>query len=466
MVSLRFLGATRQVTGSSFLLTYQGQNILIDCGLFQEREYQSRNWKEFPFPPPEISYVLLTHAHLDHCGLLPKFVREGFKGKILTTTASRELLPIMLVDSARIQEEDAAYKKKRHEKEGRRGRYPEIPLYTVEDAEKVFPLVEKIPYDQEIELLPGITIKFNDAGHIVGAAMIEVNLTVNEEQRKVIFSGDIGQWNKPIVRDPTVFSQADYIIMESTYGDRNHEDEASIAEMLAQIVNETVANGGKLLIPTFAVERAQELLYYFSRLVRTGEIPILPLFLDSPMAVDVTEVFLRQTAIMDRETRHLFASNENPFRFPGLRLVRSVDESKAINEIKGPCIIMAGSGMCTGGRIKHHLVHNISRPESTILFVGYQARGTLGRQILEGRQEVRIHGVYHPVRAQIKQINGFSAHADQQGLLKWLSFLQKPPKKIFLVHGDEEVIPVLASEINKKGWATEIPQYQQEFPLQ
>lgn len=463
MVSIKFLGAARQVTGSSFLLSYGDKNLLIDCGLYQERDYLVRNWEKFPFPPEKISYVLLTHIHLDHCGLLPKFVREGFQGKILTTTASRELLPIMLLDSARIQEEDAAYKKKRHEKEGRRGPYPEIPLYTVKDAENVFPLVENIPYEQEIDLLPGLSVKFHDAGHIVGAAMIEINLDLHGEKRKIIFSGDIGQWDKPIVRDPSVFTQADFIVMESTYGDRNHEDEGSIPELLTQIVNETVAKGGKLVIPTFAVERAQELLYHFSRLVRAGKIPTLPVFLDSPMAVDVTEVFLNHTAIMDNETRKLLTQNESPFRFPGLRFVRTVEESKAINKVQGPCIIMAGSGMCTGGRIKHHLAHNISRPESTILFVGYQARGTLGRLIIEGKDEVRIHGVYHPVRAQIKQIHGFSAHADQRGLLKWLSFLEKPPLKVFLVHGDEEVIQVLAQEIKKKGWDVVVPHFKEEI---
>ncbi|MCP2620028.1 MBL fold metallo-hydrolase [Candidatus Aminicenantes bacterium AC-334-K16] len=465
MVTLKFLGATKQVTGSSFLLSYQGKKILVDCGLYQEREYLSRNWEDFPIPPEEVDYLLLTHIHLDHCGLLPKFVRDGFRGKILTTSASQELLPIMLLDSARIQEEDAAYKKKRHLKEGRRGPYPEIPLYTVSDAELVFPLVQKIPYEQEIELFNGLSVRFHDAGHIIGAAMIEVKLNLDGVTRKIIFSGDIGQWHKPIVRDPSVFFQADYIVMESTYGDRNHEDEGSIPELLAQVVQETVSKGGKLVIPTFAVERAQELLFHFSRLVRGGKIPTLPLFLDSPMAVDVTEVFLRNTAIMDRETRQLFAENESPFRFPGLRFVRTVDESKAINEVKGPCIIMAGSGMCTGGRIKHHLVHNISRPESTILFVGYQARGTLGRLIVEGREEVRIHGVYRPVRAQIRQIHGFSAHADRTALLKWLDFLRQPPRKVFLVHGEEEAIKSLGQEIDNKGWSLAIPSYQEEFHL-
>lgn len=465
MISIKFLGATRQVTGSSFLLVYQGKKILVDCGLYQEREFLSRNWADFSVPPEEIDYVLLTHIHLDHCGLLPKFVRAGFKGRILATAASQDLLPIMLLDSARIQEEDAAYKKKRHQREGRRGPYPEIPLYTVEDAEKVFPLVDKVPYEKEIELFPGLTACFHDAGHIIGAAMIELKVNLNGRQRNIVFSGDIGQWQKPIVRDPSVFSQVDYIIMESTYGDRNHEDEGSIPELLTQIVLETVSRGGKLVIPTFAVERAQELLFHFSRLVRSGKIPTLPLYLDSPMAVDVTEVFLRHTTVMDRETRQLLAENQSPFRFPGLHFVRTVEESKAINQVKGPAIVMAGSGMCTGGRIKHHLVHNISRPESTILFVGYQARGTLGRLIVEGQREVRIHGLYHPVLAQIRQIHGFSAHADQKGLLRWLNSLTAPPRQVFLVHGEEEAMASLGQEIKKKGWSFGLPEFQEEFHL-
>jgi len=466
MTTIKFLGATRQVTGSSFLLNYQGKKILIDCGLYQEREFLARNWADFSIPPEEIDYVLLTHIHLDHCGLLPKLVRDGFAGRILATAASQDLLPIMLLDSARIQEEDAAYKKKRHQREGRRGPYPEIPLYTVEDAEKVLPLVHKVPYEKEIELFSGLSVKFHDAGHIIGAAMIEFKVDLNGQQRNIVFSGDIGQWQKPIVRDPTVFSHVDYIIMESTYGNRNHEDEGSIPELLQQTVMETVSRGGKLVIPTFAVERAQELLFHFSRLVRLGHIPALPLYLDSPMAVDVTEVFLRHTAVMDWETRQLLAENESPFRFPGLHFVRTVEESKAINQVKGPAIIMAGSGMCTGGRIKHHLVHNISRPESTILFVGYQARGTLGRLIIEGQREVRIHGVYHPVLAQIRQIHGFSAHADQQGLLKWLDFLTSPPRQIFLVHGEEEAMESLGQHIRKRGWSLGLPEYQEEFYLE
>lgn len=462
-MKIEFLGACRQVTGSSFLFKVNGLNILIDCGLYQEREYLSRNWDEFPFSPETIDFILLTHIHLDHCGLLPKVVRDGFKGKILTTFASKELLPVMLLDSARIQEEDAAYKKKRHQKEGRKGPYPEIPLYTVSDAEKVFPLVRSISYNEKISLNSSVSAVFHDAGHILGAAMVEIKWNDRVGEKNIVFSGDIGQWDKPIVNDPSVFKKADYIVMEGTYGDRNHEDPEEVDILLARMVNETIEAGGKLVIPTFAVERAQEILYHLSRLNRRAKIPVVPVFLDSPMAVDVTEIYQNHTDIMDEETRRLYETEEPPFRFPGLKLVRSVEESKTINDIKGPCIIMAGSGMCTGGRVKHHLVHTISSPENTVLFVGYQAKGTLGRQILEGNKEVRILGRSHPVNARIEQIHGFSAHADRDGLLRWLRYLENNPEEIFLVHGEDVVLEKLSSELTKKNFKTVIPFYLEKY---
>ncbi|MFW6159586.1 MAG: MBL fold metallo-hydrolase RNA specificity domain-containing protein [Acidobacteriota bacterium] len=462
-MQIEFLGACRQVTGSSFLFQVNGLKILIDCGLYQEREYLSRNWADFPVPPEEIDFILLTHIHLDHCGLLPKVVRNGFKGKILTTSASQDLLPVMLLDSARIQEEDAVYKKKRHQKEGRKGPHPEIPLYTVSDAENVFPLVKSISYNEKISLNSSVSTVFHDAGHILGAAIVEIKWKNERSEKSIIFSGDIGQWDKPIVQDPSVFKKADFIVMEATYGDRLHEDLEAVDILLAKLVNQLVEAGGKLVIPTFAVERAQEILYHLSRLNRLGKIPTLPVFLDSPMAVDVTEIFQQHKALMDEETRHLFEIGEPPFRFPGLKLIRSVEESKTINDIKEPCIIMAGSGMCTGGRIKHHLVHTISSPENIILFVGYQAKGTLGRQILEEKPEVRILGKRHSVKARIEQIQGFSAHADKNGLLSWLDNLESEPEAIFLVHGDEEVLENFASETRTKNLKTLIPSYLEKY---
>lgn len=464
---IKFLGANQQVTGSCFFFEAEGLRLLIDCGLFQERAYLSRNWDPFPVPSDQIDYLLLTHVHLDHAGLIPKLVREGFTQQILTTAPSIELLPLVLLDSAHIHQEDAAFKKKRHKRERRKGPYPEIPLYTVKDAESSFPLLKEIPYKDTFRLNDRVSARLHDAGHILGSAMLELLIQHKTKTKRIIFSGDIGQWDKPLVRDPSVFNQADYIIMESTYGDSNHEDPEEVENMLCQIINDTVSAGGNIIIPTFAIERAQELMFYLSRLVRQDRIPRLMIFLDSPMAVNVTNVFEHHLDSLDRETINLIQAGKQPFRFPGLRLVRSVEESKAINKNKDSLIIMAGSGMCTGGRIKHHLIHNISRPESTILFVGYQAFGTLGRQIVDGNSQVRIHGQQHQVKARVEQIHGFSAHADKIGLLRWLSHFKSPPDRLFLNHGEKEVSLKLAEYLqHEKSWKVNVPQYKEEWELE
>jgi len=391
-------------------------------------------------------------------------VREGFSGKIIATPATAELLPIVLCDAARIQEEDAAYKKKRHKKEGRRGPYPEIPLYTEAEVEEALKLVRTAPYEKTIPLGRTILARFCDAGHILGSSMVELTIKQRRQHLRIIFTGDIGQWNKPLVRDPSVFERADAVIMESTYGDRDHEDPADEETMLAEIVNETVRAGGNVVIPVFAVERAQELLFHLSRLVRQKRIPRLPVFLDSPVATDVTEVFLHHSECLDKETLGLFRSGRSPFKFSGLKFTRTQEESKAINSFRGSCLILAGSGMCTGGRIKHHLVQNISRPESTILFVGYQAKGTLGRQILEGQPEVRIFGQQHFVRAKIRQIQAFSGHADKSDLLKWLDNFTIPVPQVFLTHGEKDVSLSLRNLIvRQKGWNVAVPAYQETW---
>jgi len=459
-VRIQFLGATQQVTGSSYYLEAAGLHLLIDCGLFQERAYLERNWASFPIPPDSLDFLLLTHVHLDHSGLLPKLAREGFSNKILATRASADLLPIVLLDSARIQEEDAAYKRKRHQREGRPGRYPEIPLYTEAEAAKVSGFVRPVSYEKLIPLNPRVSARFHEAGHILGSAMIELSIREKKRPLKVILTGDIGQWNKALIQDPFVFEQADAVIMESTYGDRNHEDPADVEIMLSDIIKETATAGGNIVIPVFAVERAQELMFYLSRLIRAKRIPRIPVFLDSPMAMDVTEVFKRHPECLDAETIELFRSGLSPFEFPGLRFVRTQQESKAINSLRNPSIIMAGSGMCTGGRIKHHLVQNVTRPESTILFVGYQAEGTLGRQIVEGQPEVRIFGQYHQVRANVRQIHSLSAHADRSGLFRWLDYYQSPLPLVFLTHGEKKVALDLADSLkNQKGFAVSVPEY-------
>jgi metallo-beta-lactamase family protein len=463
---IKFLGANQQVTGSCSLLETDTVRVLVDCGLYQEREFLARNWEPFPVDPSSIDALLLTHVHLDHCGLIPKLVREGFSGPILLTPPSEDLLPIVLLDSARIHEEDASYKKKRHKREGRKGPFPEIPLYTVKDAERALPLARGVPYNKSIPLKDHWEVRFHDAGHILGSAMIEVIVRERGRQETVLFSGDIGQWDRPLMKDPAVFDHADYIVMETTYGDRDHDDPENVDKLLCKIINETAERGGNVVIPTFAIERAQELLFHLGRLSRQNRIPYMMTFLDSPMALDVTEVFVQYQDSLDKGVLKLLKEGKEPFGFPGLRLTRTTVESKSINSIRGSTIIMAGSGMCTGGRIKHHLVHNISRPESTILFVGYQARGTLGRQILDGKNEVRIHGKSYPVQAKIEQIQGFSAHAGQRDLFMWLDSFRSPPARLFLIHGEKESSHGLSELIRrKKRWKVTTPRYLDKWDL-
>ncbi len=465
-MKLHFLGASRQVTGSRYVLEVAGKQVMIDCGMFQERQFEYRNWDRCPIPPAEIEAFLLTHVHIDHCGLLPKLVKEGFAGPIHTTRPSAALVEIMLRDAAEIQAEDVGYKKKRHEKEGRGPKYPYEPLFNEMDVDRTLPLVQGVGYGQAVEVFPGLVARFFDAGHILGSAMIQLDATENGVTRRIVFSGDIGQSNKPIIRDPTLLSDADYIVMESTYGDRNHERAGDIESQLAAVVTETVARGGHVVIPTFALERAQELIYHFGRLVRAGRVPQLPIFLDSPMAVDVTAIYNRFHDCVDEAMWEMIHSNQPPLRFPMLTMTRTAAESKQINGVKQPAVIMASSGMCNAGRIKHHLRNNLPRPESTILFVGHQADGTLGRLILDGRKRVRIHGQDVNVRAKIAQIYGFSGHADHDGLMQWITHFKRRPTKVFLTHGEEQVALKLADEIKTKlGYACEVPYYQEVAEL-
>jgi metallo-beta-lactamase family protein len=465
-MKLAFLGAARQVTGSSYLVETDGLRILVDCGLYQERRSLSRNWDPFPVRPGELDALLLTHAHLDHSGLIPRLVRDGFAGTILATPPTADILSIALMDAAEVQAEDAAFKKRRHEREGRTVGHPVAPLYTAEDVAAAMPLVEEIDYDAPARLGEGVSVRFLDAGHILGSAMIEVTLRAGGDARTLVFSGDIGQWDMPFVCDPTLFEQADYVIMESTYGDREHEDPGRVGDLLAGVIRETAAAGGNVVIPTFAIERAQDLMFHLSRLVYEKAIPALPVFLDSPMAREVTLAFERHDEFYDDETRRLMAAGRNPFRFPGLTIVRTTEESKALNQARSPAVIMAGSGMITGGRIKHHIARNITRPESTILFVGYQARDTLGRLILEGTPEVRILGQVLPVRARVTKINGFSAHADRRGLARWLDGFKTPPRRLFVTHGDQDVSAAFAERIRReRRWTVEVPEYLEVWDL-
>lgn len=466
-MKLTFLGAARNVTGSRHLLEANNARFLVDCGLFQERALKARNWEPFPVRPDTLDGVLLTHAHLDHCGWLPRLVREGFKGRIYCTSATSDVVRIMLMDSAHIQEEDAAFKKRRHEREGRKGPFPEMPLYTITDAMACFPLLSPVPYKVPVKVGDGVAASFYEAGHILGSSMIKVEVKQSGANRTLLFSGDVGRWKVPILRDPTLFSEADYILVESTYGDRLHKGLDTIADEFTEVINSTVKAGGNIVVPSFALERSQELLYYYNKLLNEDRVPHLLVFVDSPMAVRVTDEFTRHPELYNGEMAKLIKQGKSPFEFPGLVLVRAIDQSKAINRIGGTAMIIAGSGMCDGGRIKHHLVTNISRPESTILFVGYQAMGTLGRQIVDGATEVRILGQTYPVRARIVQIDGFSAHADRDELLRWLSGLKRPPRRLFVVHGEAETAGHFADLVREKmGWAVSAPEYQEQAELE
>jgi metallo-beta-lactamase family protein len=466
-IKLRFLGAAQNVTGSRHLLEVDGIKLLVDCGLYQERQFLARNWEPFAVPPESINAVFLTHAHLDHCGLLPKLVRDGFAGRIYCTQATAEIARIILLDSAKIQEEDAAHKLERHQKEGKTGPYPEAPLYTTKDVEACFPHFEPVKYAQQIKIADGIEITLCDAGHVLGSAMIRVDVNRNGDKRTVLFTGDLGRAGRPILPDPSVPEKADYLVIESTYGDRVHCDTCDVKKQMADVINATRDRGGNIVVPSFALERSQEILFYVKELLSENAIPHLIIFLDSPMAAKITEIFRNHQELFDEETQKMLREHHSPFDLPELKVTTTSEESKAINHITGTVMIIAGAGMCTGGRIKHHLVNNISRKESTIMFVGYQAIGTLGRLIVDGAKKVRILGEEYKVKAKVVQISGFSAHADKNDMLNWLKKLESPPKQIFLVHGEPESAKAFSEFLRAKtGWQVSVPAYEDQVVLE
>lgn len=464
-MKLHFLGANRQVTGSRYCLEVGNDRVLIDCGMFQERDFASRNWNDGKIKGEDITAMLLTHAHIDHCGLIPRFFSKKSKAPIFATEPTADLAEIMLRDSARIQLEDARYKAKRHKKENRKGPHPPEALYTDSDVSRVLKQFEGAPYEKSIQVTDNISASFHEAGHILGSAMIQVDIQQGGKSVRVIFSGDIGQHDKPIIRDPHSFEQADFVVMESTYGDRTHEKGDDIDSQLREIVSRTIQRGGSVVIPVFAVERAQELMFHLAAIAHDGLLKKTPVFLDSPMAVDVTYIFRRFRKYFDEETLRRIESGQRPLEFEGLEFSRSVQQSKAINRLQTPSIILSTSGMCTAGRIKHHLKRHIGDSRSTILFVGYQAGGTLGRQISQGNQHVRIHGQQFEVKAEIARLYGFSGHADRDGLLNWIGDLEQSPKQTFLTHGDMDAATALQETLTGNSWKTSIPEYEQVFDL-
>ncbi len=445
MMRLRlvFHGAAGEVTGSCFLLEGQRGKLLVDCGLFQgDKRTKERNYGPFPFDPASIDGVVLTHAHIDHSGLLPKLIKHGFRGHIYATAPTVQLCEVMLPDSGYIQEMEV---ERKNRKLSRAGKPLLEPIYTAEDARQGMSQFRPVDYKELVQVAPGFSARFWDAGHILGSAAIEVRAEEDGREISLVFSGDLGGWNRPVVRDPEVPGRVDWLIMESTYGDRIREADGDQLEQLAPIITDTFRRGGNVVIPAFAVERTQALLYGLHKLVVEGRIPQPQLFLDSPLAIAATKIFCANPEVFDEPTT-AFSQQVGacPFYVPGMIMAQSTEESMAINKVKQGAIIISASGMCDAGRIKHHLKHNLWRCESSVVFVGYQAQGTLGRQLLDGSPLVRIHGEEIRVRAQIHYIEGFSAHGDQLDLLRWASSFPQRPRQIFLVHGEEKALTTLA----------------------
>lgn len=466
MLKIAFHGAAREVTGSSHLIRTDAGSVLLDCGMIQGGpERHERNRERFPFDPRGLSAVVLSHAHIDHTGRLPLLVKAGYDGPILATGSTAELCRIMLADSGRIQEEDARWKIKRLQKEGKDASWV-TPLYTEEDALEAVGRIQPVDFHRE-HPLDGIgSLTYHLAGHILGAAVVELEVGRGSDARRILFSGDLGVDGARLLGPPESVARPDYLLMESTYGDRQRIETMDRTEELFQIVEKTADRGGKVIIPSFAVGRTQEVLARLNDLVEGGRLPGIPVYVDSPMATAVTRVFALHPEGYSDEARRLLRTGDEPLKFPGLRLITAVRDSMELNDLKGPAIIISASGMCTAGRIKHHLKHNISNPRNTILFVGYQASHTLGRHIQSGTDPIRIFGGWFDVKAEIRTIDGFSAHADLDELLAWYDSLGGVGRRTFLVHGEEAAALSLAGSLRVRGSEpVVVPELHEEFAL-
>jgi len=463
VATLQFLGATGTVTGSKFLIEHDGFRLLVDCGLFQGlKELRERNWTAPPFDPASLGMVLLTHAHLDHSGYLPVLHRNGYDGPILATPASRDLCGIILPDSGHLQEEDARFANRR----GSSRHAPALPLYTEDEARGVLPKLQSIGFHAPREVHPGVTVMYRAAGHIIGAAMIEVRLSGRDGERVVVFSGDLGRPAQPILPDPEAMPPCDHLVLESTYGDREHPREDA-KEHLGRIVNETVRRGGTVLIPAFAVGRTQHVMYLLCELRRSGVLAEdVPIYVDSPMAIEANRIVVRHTEAQDDEMRDAAAQGRDLLGMRSVRFATTVEESKALNNISYPAIIVSASGMAEGGRILHHLAFKLSDHRSTVLFVGFQAAGTRGRALQDGRETVKIYGREIPVRARIETLDGLSAHADRTEILAWLKAATTRPGRVHLVHGEPQARDALAEAIRERmGLDVNRPQYLEKVEL-
>jgi metallo-beta-lactamase family protein len=454
-IRARFLGGAGTVTGSRHLLEIDNFKVMVDCGLFQGlKELRLLNWEPFPIDPDEIDAVVITHAHIDHTGYLPKLVKEGYNGPIYCTEASRDLMHIMLLDSAKLQEEEAAWAKKK----GYSKHDDPKALYTTEDTESVFPLINTCEYEREINIHSNVAVKFRNAGHILGAASLEFTIHGNEQVKKIVFSGDLGRYEDPMLFAPEPVHDADILFIESTYGNRTNPMNHPMDEFAA-VINRALDRGGVLLIPAFSVGRTQLLMYYMKELIERKAIPDIPVYVDSPMAISVTELHKRHFDYHKLDEFQL-ADQHAVFDFENIKYKRSQEESVQLNYIKKDAIIISASGMCTGGRIIHHLYNRLQNENDTVMFVGYQAEGTRGRRILDGEPHVKMFGYEIPVKCHVERIEGLSAHADQTELLRWLSNFKDSPKMTFVVHGEKEVSKIFARTIKEQmGWNTYVPEY-------